>query len=102
MKPTDLTPPEYFDDDHRATWAKVCACIKRTVPATTVEAYCVELMRWRAAEAHLAEHGAVVTDRDGEGVARNVFAAPELKVARDSAAVVQKLSKSLGLTGNVA
>ena len=97
-----MNPPSYFTEAQLAVWRKLVASVNGKPPATTLEAYCVELCRWRDAERWLSENGAEIYIRDDKGVLKSVIPAPHLKIARDSAAAVQRLSKALRLRGEVA
>ena len=100
----ELAPPEYFDAAHRAAWCLVYAAVgvDAAFPSTTVEAYVVELLRWRSAERWLADNGAEITIRDDKGIVKNVITSPQLKIARDASARVEKLAASLRIRRHVA
>ena len=81
---------------------QVYAALDGEFPSTTVEAYVVELLRWRAAEEYLANDGPVLYLRDDKGTLKGAIPAPQLKVAKDASVRVEKLAATLRLRKHVA
>lgn len=93
-----LEAPAGFAGEYLTTWRATVAELEAVgtldaAPADVVEVYVRNLVRMRAAEAHVAEHGSIVAaPRTGLPVEN-----PHLSVANTAGRMVAKLAADLGL-----
>lgn len=67
----------------------------------TVAAYCAAWGRWVAAEAHLAQHGPVMTITDDKGNVKSHGPSPQLAIAERSQKEMARLAALPGLRRKV-
>lgn len=97
-----MKPPDHFTPELVKTWKQVLAAAPGHPQASAVEAYCLELHRWRDAERWIKENGGPeLYLRDDKGVLKNVIKAPQLQIAREAQAIVVKLARALRLKGQI-
>lgn len=91
--------PDYLSTSERVVWLATRELMRRMTPTLLValEAYAIEIARWRDADEWVRIHGTTITLRTDKGEVRQVIEAPQLRIARAAQIRALKLAPLLGL-----
>ncbi len=104
-KPKQGTPrcPEWLDEEAKACWKWLVPKLTETGVLTLVDshaltAYCDSWSRWKRAVLFLQKNGEVYTVKDGAGKVKYIQQLPQVAIARNLLAVLNRYQQEFGLT----
>ncbi len=104
-RPRGGTPrcPDWLDEEAKACWKRLVPELKRmgvlsVIDADALCAYCDTWSRWKRAVLFLQQNGDVYTVKDESGKAKYVQQLPQVAMARNLLAALNRYQQEFGLT----
>ena len=104
-KPCDGVPrcPDWLDAEAKACWKRIVPQLKAMGVLTLIDAdaltnYCDTWSRWKRAVLFLKEKGDVYTIKDDDGKIKYISQLPQVAIARNLLAVLNRYQQEFGLT----
>jgi P27 family predicted phage terminase small subunit len=104
-QPNDATPrcPGWLDEEAKIAWRRIVPELKRMGLLTSIDGdalanYCDTWSRWKRSVLFLQKNGDFYSIKDEEGKAKYVQQWPQVAIARNLLAVLNRYQQEFGLT----